>query len=87
MDSTDFASMFGSEPDVTYGRQAYDAIKHHRAQLGGELFIDKLLRLIKLDSGMFTPAVTNQPDLTYSQPERSTHQNPIKTFGISSKRL
>jgi hypothetical protein len=86
MDSSDFASIFGSEPDVIYGRQAYDAIKHHRAQLGGELFIDKLLKLIKLDSGIFTPAATRQPDLTYLQPEKSTHQNPIKTFGISSKR-
>lgn len=51
MDLDDFESIFGADPDVAYPRGTYDTIRQHRAHLGGELFIDRLLKHIKLTSG------------------------------------
>ena len=51
-ESDDFEVVFGNNSNIAYGETAANDIKHRRRSLENELFIDRLLKALGVQTGM-----------------------------------
>ena len=49
----DFEVVFGSNPNIAYEKSAVGDIEQRRRTLEGELFIDRLLKALGIQKGVF----------------------------------
>lgn len=52
-DSDDFEIVFGKNSNIVYEKPAADVIKQRRRSLENELFIDRLLKALGVQKGIF----------------------------------
>ncbi|KAI9685322.1 MAG: hypothetical protein M1822_004695 [Bathelium mastoideum] len=60
VDLNDFDDIFGINSDASLGHGDYETIRHNRRTLGGELFFDRLLKVLHVNASHFYPSRTNK---------------------------